>query len=151
MQLKRLRFQVLKKYLNWVRTLNPKDIELSDYNNFTYSNAYERLLKPFGRDDEDISEFVYSLISQNIGSDKFIRPELGSYTVIHKAYIKTISVQYWETEFKSYLPEDAVDDDYVYELEGNGSIDYWDGRKVDEDVLEDETVDTEIEEIYKND
>ena len=142
---------MLKKYLNWVRTLNPKDIELSDYNNFTYSNAYERLLKPFGRDDEDISEFVYSLISQNIGSDKFIRPELGSYTVTHKAYIKTISVQYWENEFKTYLPEDDVDDEYVYELEGNGSINYWDGRKVDEDFLEDETVDTEIEEIYKND
>lgn len=142
---------MLKKYLNWIRTLNPKDIELSDYNNFTYSNAYERLLKPFGRDDEDISEFVYSLISQNIGSDKFIRPELGSYTVSHKAYIKTISVQYWENEFKTYLPEEDVDDDYVYELEGNGTINYWDGRKVDEDVLEDETVDTEIEEIYKND
>lgn len=142
---------MLKKYLNWVRTLNPKDIELSDYNNFTYSNAYERLLKPFGRDDEDISEFVYSLISQNIGSDKFIRPELGSYIVSHKVYIKTISLQYWENEFKTYLPEEDVDDDYVYELEGNGTINYWDGRKVDEDVLEDETVDTEVEEIYKND
>ena len=52
--------EMLKKYLTWVKTLDENDIKLNHYNDFLNCSAYNKLLKPFGSDDNDVSEFVYA-------------------------------------------------------------------------------------------
>ena len=79
--------EMLKKYLTWVKTLDENDINLDHYLDFLNCSAYNKLIKPFGSDSNDVSEFVYALIYENLGppfSKEFVRPQLNSYTIEHR-------------------------------------------------------------------
>ena len=145
--------EMLKKYLTWVKTLDENDIDLDHYYDFLNCNAYNKLIKPFGSDSNDVSEFVYALIYENLGpqfSKEFVRPQLNSYTIVHKNYVRVMNVEYWEGNIKTYLPESSVDNEYIYDLESNGEYDIWDGEMTDSEERDSETIDSEVYDINKD-
>jgi len=145
--------EMLKKYLTWVKTLDENDINLDHYHDFLSCSAYNKLIKPFGSDDNDVSEFVYALIYENLGppfSKEFVRPQLNSYTIEHRNHVNIRRIEYWEGNIETYLPESSVDNDYIYDLESNGYYNWWDGEMTDSEEYDSDTTESEVYDINKD-
>jgi hypothetical protein len=96
---------------------------------------------------EDFS-FIYSLykMNPNYETEPIKIPELHTYEIITKRYA-TISVrEYWKNTIKSYLENEDDVQDFVGWFDNS---DWWDGDMVDRDEYDEETTDTDIDEINK--
>jgi len=96
---------------------------------------------------EDFS-FIYSLyrMNPNYETDPIKIPELHTYEITTKRYA-TISVrEHWKNTFKSYLEDEDDVQDFVGWFDNS---DWWDGDMIDRDEYDEETTDTDIDEINK--
>lgn len=96
---------------------------------------------------EDFS-FIYSLyrMNPNYETEPIKIPELHTYEITTKRYA-TISVrEYWKNTFKSYLEDEDDVQDFVGWFDNS---DWWDGEMIDRDEYDEETTDTDIDEINK--
>ena len=96
---------------------------------------------------EDFS-FIYSLykMNPNYETEPIKIPELHTYEIITKRYA-TISVrEYWKNTIKSYLENEDDVQDFVGWFDNS---DWWDGDMIDRDEYDEETTDTDIDEINK--
>jgi len=96
---------------------------------------------------EDFS-FIYSLyrMNPNYETEPIKIPELHTYEIITRRYA-TISVkEMWKNTVDSYLE----DEDDVQEFDSwFGGSDWWEGEMIDRDEYDEETTDTDIDEINK--
>jgi len=96
---------------------------------------------------EDFS-FIYSLyrMNPNYETEPIKIPELHTYEIITRRYA-TISVkEMWKNTVDSYLENEDDVQDFVGWFDNS---DWWDGDMIDRDEYDEETTDTDIDEINK--
>jgi hypothetical protein len=96
---------------------------------------------------EDFS-FIYSLyrMNPNYETEPIKIPELHTYEIITRRYA-TISVkEMWKNTVDSYLEDEDDVQDFVGWFDNS---DWWDGEMIDRDEYDEETTDTDIDEINK--
>jgi hypothetical protein len=85
-------------------------------------------------------------MNPNFETEQIRIPKLHTYEIITKRYA-TISVkEYWKNGVESYF--DDENDVQTFE-EWFGGNDWWDGEMIDRDEYEEETTETEVDEINK--
>ena len=75
-------------------------------------------------------------------------PSLHNYEITFARQVVKYSTEYWETDVESYLSDDKDLKSFVDEVE---SVEWWDGKMVDEDLGDEETTDLTIYDINKID
>ena len=98
-------------------------------------------------DNDDLS-FIFALykLNPNFESEPIRIPKLHTYEVITKRYA-TIKVQeLWKTEVDSYFDNENDFQDFDSWF---GGSDWWDGEMIDRDEYDEETEETEYDEINK--
>jgi hypothetical protein len=96
---------------------------------------------------EDFS-FIYSLyrMNPNYETEPIKIPELHTYEIITRRYA-TISVkEMWKNTVDSYLEDEDDVQDFVGWFDNS---DWWEGEMIDRDEYDEETTDTDIDEINK--
>lgn len=97
--------------------------------------------------NEDLS-FIFALyrMNPNYETEPIKIPELHTYEIITKRYA-TINVrEYWKNTIESYLEDENDVGDFVGWFNNS---DWWDGDMIDRDEYDEETTDTDIDEINK--
>lgn len=97
--------------------------------------------------NEDLS-FIFALyrMNSNYETEPIKIPELHTYEIITKRYA-TINVrEYWKNTIESYLEDENDVGDFE---EWFGEADWWNGEMIDRDDYDEETTDTDIDEINK--
>jgi hypothetical protein len=130
-----------------------QDIDPFENNNdlITYNGkkGVMNILEDIGlsADNDDLS-FIFALykMNPNFETEQIRIPKLHTYEIITKRYA-TISVkEYWKNGVESYF--DNENDVQTFE-EWFGGNDWWDGEMIDRDEYEEETTETEVDEINK--
>jgi hypothetical protein len=100
-------------------------------------------------DDYDLS-FIFALykINPNFETERIRIPKLHTYEVITKRHATISVVELWKNEVESYF-EDENDVQNFGEWFGGSSSDWWDGEMIDRDEYDEETSETEVDEINK--
>ena len=96
---------------------------------------------------EDFS-FIFSLyrMNPNYETEPIKIPELHTYEITTKRYA-TINVrEYWKNTIENYLEDENDVQDFE---EWFGEADWWSGEMIDRDEYDEETTDTDIDEINK--
>ena len=96
---------------------------------------------------EDFS-FIFSLyrMNPNYETEPIKIPELHTYEITTKRYA-TINVrEYWKNTIENYLEDE---NDVGDSEEWFGETDWWSGEMIDRDEYDEETTDTDIDEINK--
>ena len=96
---------------------------------------------------EDFS-FIFSLyrMNPNYETEPIKIPELHTYEITTKRYA-TINVrEYWKNTIENYLEDENDVGDFE---EWFGETDWWSGEMIDRDEYDEETTDTDIDEINK--
>jgi hypothetical protein len=118
-----------------------------------FSHTNQRVIKQIFNDigmninDKDI-EFVFALYKENPNylTEEIKLPKLHEYEIITKRYA-TISVrEYWKNTYESYLDKEDDVEDFI---SWYGAGDWWDGEMIDRDEYDEETSETETDEINK--
>ena len=97
--------------------------------------------------NEDFS-FIFALyrMNPNYETEPIKIPELHTYEITTKRYA-TINVrEYWKNTIKNYLEDENDVQDFE---EWFGESDWWSGEMIDRDEYDEETTDTDIDEINK--
>jgi len=142
-----------QKNLKFILKRMNEGIELFGDKKQLISSSTQRIVKDIFNDigmninDKDM-EFVFALYRDNPNylTEEIKIPELHEYEIITKRYA-TISVrEYWKNTYESYFnDEDDVDDFQSW----FGGADWWDGEMIDREEFDEETAETEIDEINK--
>ena len=142
-----------QKNLKFILKRMNEGIELFGDRRQLISSSTQRIVKDIFNDigmninDKDM-EFVFALYRDNPNylTEEIKIPELHEYEVITKRYA-TISVrEYWKNTYESYFnDEDDVDDFQSW----FGGANWWDGEMIDREEFDEETAETEIDEINK--
>lgn len=96
---------------------------------------------------EDLS-FIFSLyrMNPNYETEPIKIPELHTYEITTKRYA-TINVrEYWKNTIENYLEDE---DDVQEFMDWFDNPDWWEGEIIDRDEYDEETTDTDIDEINK--
>ena len=95
-------------------------------------------------------EFLFELMrmNPNFETEKIEIPSLHNYEITFARQVVIYSTEYWETDVESYLSDDKDLKSFVDEVE---SVEWWDGKMVDEDLGDEETTDLTIYDINKID
>jgi predicted transcriptional regulator YdeE len=142
-----------QKNLKFILKRMNEGIELLGDRRQLISSSTQKIVKDIFNDigmninDKDM-EFVFALYKDNPNylTEEIKIPELHEYEIITKRYA-TISIrEYWKNTYESYFnDEDDVDDFQSW----FGGADWWDGEMIDRDEYDEETSETEIDEINK--
>jgi predicted transcriptional regulator YdeE len=142
-----------QKNLKFILKRMNEGIELFGDRRQLISSSTQRIVKDIFNDigmninDKDM-EFVFALYRDNPNylTEEIKIPELHEYEVITKRYA-TINVrELWKNTYESYFnDEDDVDDFQSW----FGGADWWDGEIIDREEYDEETDETEIDEINK--
>ena len=142
-----------QKNLKFILKRMNEGIELLGDRRQLISSSTQKIVKDIFNDigmninDKDM-EFVFALYKDNPNylTEEIKIPELHEYEIITKRYA-TISIrEYWKNTYESYFnDEDDVDDFQSW----FGGADWWDGEMIDRDEYDEETDETEIDEINK--
>ena len=142
-----------QKNLKFILKRMNEGIELLGDRRQLISSSTQKIVKDIFNDigmninDKDM-EFVFALYRDNPNylTEEIKIPELHEYEIITKRYA-TISIrEYWKNTYESYFnDEDDVDDFQSW----FGGADWWDGEMIDRDEYDEETDETEIDEINK--
>jgi len=93
-------------------------------------------------------DFIFALYRENPNflTEELKLPTLHEYEIITKRYA-TISIrEYWKNTHETYLDDEDDVDDFISWFGGG---DWWDGEMIDRDEYDEETAETEIDEINK--
>ena len=95
-------------------------------------------------------EFLFELMrmNPNFETDKIEMPSLHNYEITFARQVVKYSTEYWETDVESYLSDDKDLKSFIDEVD---SVEWWDGKMVDEDFGDEETTDLTIYDINKID
>jgi hypothetical protein len=98
-------------------------------------------------DNDDLS-FIFALykMNPNFESEPIRIPELHTYEVITKRYAIIKVQELWKNEVDSYFDNE---NDFQEFEEWFGSHDWWDGEMIDRDEYDEQTEETEYDEINK--
>ena len=142
-----------QKNLKFILKRMNEGIELLGDRRQLISSSTQKIVKDIFNDigmninNKDM-EFVFALYKDNPNylTEEIKIPELHEYEIITKRYA-TISIrEYWKNTYESYFnDEDDVDDFQSW----FGGADWWDGEMIDRDEYDEETDETEIDEINK--
>lgn len=142
-----------QKNLKFILKRMDEGIELFGNRRQLISRSTQKIVKDIFNDigmninDKDM-EFVFALYRDNPNylTEEIKIPELHEYEIITKRYA-TISIrEYWKNTYESYFnDEDDVDDFQSW----FGGADWWDGEMIDREEFDEETAETEIDEINK--
>lgn len=119
----------------------------------TYSNVRDikSKLEDLGFQVSKIDyEFLFELMrmNPNFETEKIEMPSLHNYEITFARQVVKYSTEYWETDVESYLSDDKDLKSFVDDV---GSVEWWDGKMVDEDLGDEETTDLTIYDINKID
>ena len=117
------------------------------------SGANQKIVKDILDDIGMVAEtkdlsFIFSLyrMNPNYETEPIKIPELHTYEITTKRYA-TISVrEYWKNTIENYLEDENDVQDFE---EWFGEADWWSGEMIDRDEYDEETTDTDIDEINK--
>jgi len=108
-----------------------------------------RILEDIGlsADDDDLS-FIFALykINPNFNTEPIKIPQLHTYEIITKRHATISVIELWKNEVESYF--DDENDVQNFE-EWFGGHDWWEGEMIDRDEYDEETSETEVDEINK--
>ncbi len=93
-------------------------------------------------------DFIFALYRKNPNflTEELKLPTLHEYEIITKRYA-TISIrEYWKNTHETYLDDEDDVDDFISWF---GGANWWDGEMIDREEFDEETVETEIDEINK--
>jgi hypothetical protein len=142
-----------QKNLKFILKRMNEGIELFGDKKQLISRSTQKIVKDIFNDigmninDKDM-EFVFALYRDNPNylTEEIKMPELHEYEVITKRYANISVREYWKNTYESYFnDEDDVDDFQSW----FGGADWWDGEMIDRDEYDEETAETEIDEINK--
>ena len=142
-----------QKNLKFILKRMNEGIELFGDRRQLISSSTQKIVKDIFNDigmninDKDM-EFVFALYRDNPNylTEEIKIPELHEYEVITKRYANISVREYWKNTYESYFnDEDDVDDFQSW----FGGADWWEGEMIDRDEYDEETADTEIDEINK--
>lgn len=93
-------------------------------------------------------DFIFALYRENPNflTEELKLPTLHKYEIITKRYATTSIREYWKNTHETYLDDEDDVDDFISWF---GGADWWDGEIIDRDEYDEETADTEIDEINK--
>jgi len=96
---------------------------------------------------EDFS-FIYSLyrMNPNYETEPIKIPELHTYEIVTKRYAKISIKELWKSTVDSYLEDE---DDVQEFMDWFDNLDWWEGDMIDRDEYDEETTNTDIDEINK--
>jgi hypothetical protein len=93
-------------------------------------------------------DFIFALYRENPNflTEELKLPTLHEYEIITKRYA-TISIrEYWKNTHETYLDDEDDVDDFISWFGGG---DWWNGEMIDREEFDEETAETEIDEINK--
>ena len=96
----------------------------------------------------DDIDFIFALYRENPNflTEELKLPTPHKYEIITKRYA-TISIkEYWKNTYETYLKNEDDVDDYISWFGGG---DWWEGELIDRDEYDEETSETETDEINK--
>ena len=142
-----------QKNLKFILKRMNEGIELFGDKKQLISSSTQRIVKDIFNDigmninDKDM-EFVFALYRDNPNylTEEIKIPELHEYEIVTKRYANIQVREYWKNTYESYFN----DEDDVLDFESwFGGADWWDGEMIDRDEYDEETAETEIDEINK--
>jgi len=141
---KNLRF-ILKRMKNDIERFGRPNELIGQTNNTVIKNIFEDIGMPLDKND---LEFIFALyrLNPNPESGNLEIPQTHTYEVITKRYANISVREYWKNTVESYFE----DEDDVQEFdEWFNTTDWWEGEMIDRDEYDEETSETEIDEINK--
>jgi hypothetical protein len=100
-------------------------------------------------DNGDLS-FIFALykMNPNFETERIRIPKLHTYEMITKRHATISVVELWKNEVESYFEDENDVQNFVEWFGGSGS-DWWEGDMIDRDTYDEETTETEVDEINK--
>jgi hypothetical protein len=97
--------------------------------------------------NEDLS-FIFSLyrLNPNYDTEPIKIPELHTYEIYTKRYANISVRELWKSNVESYFEDENDVQDFDSWFGGN---DWWEGERVDREEYDEETTDTDYDEINK--
>jgi len=115
----------------------------------TNYNVIKNILDDIGMtaNNEDFS-FIFALyrMNPNYETEPIKIPELHTYDIITRRYARISVKEYWKNTIENYLEDENDVQDFE---EWFGEADWWSGEMIDRDEYDEETTDTDIDEINK--
>lgn len=141
---KNLRF-ILKKMEEGIGRFGTPNELINHSNNSVVKDIFDDIGMTVDKDDLG---FIYALyrLNPNYKTEKIQLPQLHTYEVVTRRYA-TISVrELWKSTVESYFDDenDVQDFDAWF-----GESDWWNGEMIDREEYDEETTDTEYDEINK--
>jgi len=98
-------------------------------------------------DNNDI-EFIFALYRENPNylTEQIKLPSIHEYEIITKRYATVSIKEYWKDTYESYLDNEEDVDEFISWF---GGSDWWEGEMIDRDEYDEETSETETDEINK--
>ena len=93
-------------------------------------------------------EFIFALYRENPNflTEELKLPKVHEYEIITKRYAVINVSEYWKNTYESYLDKEDDVEDFI---SWYGAGDWWDGEMIDRDEYDEETSETETDEINK--
>jgi hypothetical protein len=95
--------------------------------------------------------FIFSLyqINPNYETEPIKIPELHTYEVTTKRYASILVREYWKNTVENYLEDEYNVQEFIDWFDYPEAFEWWDGEMIDRDQYDEETTDTDIDEINK--
>ena len=138
-----------QKNLRFILKRMSDDIFIRDL----FSHANQIVIKQIFEDigmsiDRNDMEFIFAMYKENPNflTEEIKLPKLHQYEIVTKRYARVEVREYWKNTYESYLD----DEDDVHEfIDWFGGGDWWEGEMIDRDEYDEETTETETDEINK--
>ena len=118
-----------------------------------FSHANQRQLRQIFEDigmsvDKNDLQFLFALYRENPNflTEEIKLPKLHQYEIVTKRYARIDVREYWKNTHESYLDDE---DDVIEFIDWFGGSDWWEGEMIDRDEYDEETTETETDEINK--
>ena len=138
-----------QKNLRFILKRMSDDIFIRDL----FSQGNQRLIRQIFEDigmsiDKNDIEFVFALYRENPNflTEDIKLPKLHQYEIVTKRYARIEVREYWKNTYESYLDDE---DDVQEFIDWFGGGDWWEGEMIDRDEYDEETTETETDEINK--
>ena len=138
-----------QKNLRFILKRMSDDIFIRDL----FSHANQRVIKQIFEDigmsiDRNDMEFIFAMYKENPNflTEDIKLPKLHQYEIVTKRYARIEVREYWKNTYESYLDDE---DDVQEFIDWFGGGDWWEGEMIDRDEYDEETTETETDEINK--
>ena len=138
-----------QKNLRFILKRMSDDIFIRDL----FSQGNQRLIRQIFEDigmsiDKNDIEFVFALYRENPNflTEEIKLPKLHQYEIVTKRYANISIREYWKNTHESYLDDE---DDVQEFIDWFGGGDWCEGEMIDRDEYDEETTETETDEINK--